>query len=196
MSRLQFRSAEYWDLTAELTTAADDINSSSSRAFIARLAAVDSVPVATAKDFDAATGELLATSKYDSVLRSVPPRVVYLHYECNIIASTAATIVASVSHCYCCCTVGTTATAAATNSCSHTSELEIAVGGALFAQSSKSSSAPVPHRLAVVILARKYVAMLAHARAHVHADSACARLQPWTDRMYYCTALHCHTCCS
>jgi DNA topoisomerase I len=63
MSRLQFHSAEYWDLTAELTTAADDINSSSSRAFTARLAAVDSVPVATAKDFDAATGELLATSK-------------------------------------------------------------------------------------------------------------------------------------
>jgi DNA topoisomerase I len=69
MSRLQFHSADYWDLTAELTTAAADdetsssSSSSSSRAFTARLAAVDSVPVATAKDFDAATGELLATSK-------------------------------------------------------------------------------------------------------------------------------------
>ncbi|KAG5185654.1 DNA topoisomerase [Tribonema minus] len=52
MARLKFKSAEYWDLNANVTATGQ------TRSFPARLVSIDGVPVATSKDFDASTGQL------------------------------------------------------------------------------------------------------------------------------------------
>ncbi len=62
--RMKFRSAEYWDVTAELSPTRNGVDmeagSEASRRFTANLIALDGDRIATGKDFDAATGRVKA----------------------------------------------------------------------------------------------------------------------------------------
>jgi len=62
--RMKFRSAEYWDVTAQLSPTRNGVEmeaeSEASRRFTANLIALDGDRVATGKDFDSATGQVRA----------------------------------------------------------------------------------------------------------------------------------------